>query len=249
MGSPPQGGILGILPIPVGLGGSLANGGGLPAAIHFWPMNEGTGSTFFDQIGTINLTAQNISWSSLTGMGPVPVAGFNGTNSSAVASAVSSSLNFNGTTSFSVAFWIDTPRTASETFFGNFEASGGTFTGFEITTGGASGIGLGLVNNLNTSDSVFYLDGSTQPTSATFLSVSYDGLNTSTSAKLYINGVSTALSGSGLVTTNFSSTQPFLVGSRNDGSNPYQGAMAYMRVWNQVLTPTQVSTLFASGPQ
>ena len=85
-------------------------GSSVPTAIHFWPMNEGTGSTLHDSIGSTNLTATNVTWATSTGMGTSAVAQFNGTSSFASAASVDSTLNFNGTQPMTVCYGQITPR-------------------------------------------------------------------------------------------------------------------------------------------
>jgi hypothetical protein len=225
-----------------------------PTPTHFWPMNEGSGSTFYDHAvsGKINLAATNVSWQTTAGMGPNPVAAFNGSNAHAQAAAADPSLNFNANTPFSAAFWMVTSASTSESFFGNLDAQSGTYRGWELTTGGISGIGLILVNNLGTSDNVSYLDGTPQATlTPVFVMITYDGSNTLAGTKLYLNGVLTPMTASGVLSTpGYSSTIPFLVGSRNNGSNWFVGAMAFIRVWaNEVLLQGHATGLFANGPQ
>lgn len=239
-----------LLKLAMGKGaGNGGGGGGVPAAIHFWPMNEGTGTVLHDNIGTTNLNFINPNWGVLTGMGSAAVAEFNNTSPTyAVAAAYDPTLDFNGTTPFSVSVWIYTTLLVSETFIGNLTSTDSTFRGWELTTGGSSGIGLLLINNLSTSDEAFYLDGSYQtPNVATQVLLTYDGAGT---AKLYLNGSNVAVGESGtLATPGFTSATPLAFGLRSNNTNAYAGGMAYARIWNQVLTPAQVTALYTLGPQ
>lgn len=252
MPSPSQGGIAGPLPPPSGLGGSLATGGGgLPTAIHFWAMNEGTGSTLHDGIGTTDLTTSNVAWTATpSGMGAsADIAFFNGTNSFAQASAVDASLNFSGTTPFTLAFWAYLNSSASATFFGNLTAPT-TYEGWEMTNAGGAGLGTLLVNQV-TSNQMSAVDSSGAATGTPiFIALTYTGSLTLAGVKEYINGVSQTLTDTtGTLSAGFTSAIPFLVGRRADATNSYNGGLAYLRIWNQVLTPTQISTLFTNGPQ
>lgn len=250
MAGPPMGGILGTLPVPSGLGGSLASGGG-PSAIHFWPMNEGTGTSLVDHIGSTNLTASNLVWATTpTGMGSSSkIAAFDGTTSYAQAASVDSSLNFSGSTPFTFAVWVDLGSTSSMTIAGNLTAPT-TYEGWEVGCPGGGNANLLLVNNVtsnqltaNTSTAPFGLS------TPVLLTVTYTGSLTLAGIVVYVNGVSQAISdASGTLSSSFTSTVPFLVGRRADGTSYFSGALAYMRVWNQALTSTQVTALYSAGP-
>lgn len=234
-----------------GLGGQLGSGisSAIPSAIHFWPMNEGSGSTFHDSIGTTNLTASNVVWGVTSGLGASAVALFNGSTTSAVAGSVDSTLNFNGTQPMTIAFWINPNGSASYTFAGNLQTSS-SFQGWEATNTGPSGTGLLVVGAVTTNQMTAVDNIPLVGTVPLFLVITYSGNLNVSGVKLYQNGVSETVSDStGTLTSGSTSTQPFVVGARGNGSNFYSGAMAYMRVWNQVLTQAQVTALFALGPQ
>jgi hypothetical protein len=225
------------------------SGSAIPTAIHFWPMNEGTGSTFVDHVGSTNLTASNVTWAVSSGLGSSAVAQFNGTTSSAVASAVDSTLNFNGTSPMSIAFWVLPVSNNSATFAGNLETAS-EYQGWEATNTGSTGPGILVVNTI-TSNQMTAVDETVLIASPYLIVITYTGSLNVSGVAIYSNGTSlsvTDLAGT-LSTGGISSTQPFMVGARGNATNFYDGAMAYMRVWNQVLTPTQVSALYALGPQ
>lgn len=224
-------------------------GGSIPAAIHFWPMNEGSGATLHDSIGTTNLTATNLTWAVTSGLGATSIAQFGGTTS-AVASAVDASLNFNGTQPMTVAFWVKPATTIGGSFAGNLQ-TGSSFQGWESSVAGASEAGY-LVVGAVTTNQMTAVSTSADLSLGTpaLVVVTYTGSLNLAGVKEYINGTAQTLTdSSGTLTSGSTSTQPFVVGARGNGTNFYTGAMAYMRVWNSVLTPTQVSSLFALGPQ
>lgn len=247
MPSPPQGGLLGVLPTPAGLGGSLASGGGLPSAIHFWPMNEGTGATFFDSIGSLNFTASGVTWSAVPGMGVPAVAGFNSiTPTTAVASSYNAGLDFSGTQPWTHSCWAYI--TAIGAIFSNLNPA--TYAGgWEV---GNVGTGLGSYGVVNSGSQFLGEYFTPNTTVAQHIVTTYDGSNGIAGLKTYVNGSLQA-------TTQYSATAPttpansaalFHMGTRTDGATAaYGGALAYMRVYTQVLTSAQVSTLYALGPQ
>jgi Concanavalin A-like lectin/glucanases superfamily len=223
------------------------SGSAIPAAIHFWPMNEGAGSTFVDHVGSTNLTASNVTWAVSSGLGSSAVAQFNGTTSSAVASAVDSTLNFNGTSPMSIAFWVFPVSNNPATFAGNLETAS-EYQGWEATLDVSTGL---LVVNTVTTNQMSALGTTALATNtATFVVMTYTGSLNAAGVSIYIDGVAqTVTDQSGTLTAGATSTQPFIMGARGNATSFYDGGMAYMRVWNQVLMPTQVSALYALGPQ
>lgn len=258
-----NGGWLGTIQPPQSSGGIITpnklwpgQGGGsgpvVPAAIHFWPMNEGTGSTFVDHIGTTNLTATNVTWAVTSGLGASSVAQFNGTTASASAAAVDSTLNFSGTQPMTVAVWAKINADNSSTIFGNLQTSS-SFQGWEVGLSGNAGAAPPtlLVVGAVTTNQMTALGPAAAGTSSVLLVWTYSGNLALSGVQMYINGVNqTPLSdGSGTLTSGSTSTSPVFVGARNNSSNFFSGALAYMRVWNQVLTQAQISLLFSQGPQ
>jgi Concanavalin A-like lectin/glucanases superfamily len=231
--------------------GGVPGSGGLPTAIHFWPMNEGTGTTLVDHIGTTNLTTTNITWGTSTGMGAAAVAQFNGSNAWANAAAVDSTLNFNGTQPMTVSYWANYPSFQDGTVVGNLQTAS-SYQGWELGTTGSSGnqedyIVVGVVgsNQMTAQDS-----GAIAANTATLIVVTYTGNLALSGVTMYLNGALRSITdSSGTLTSGATSTSPLYVGARNNASSFFHGALAFMRVWNTVLTGTQVSALYALGPQ
>lgn len=224
---------------------------GMPSPIHFWPMTEGSGTTFIDNVGAINLTTSNIAWNTTpTGMGASSkVGGFNGTNAFAQASAVNASLNFSGVTPFTVSVWVFVAGGTGATLFGNLTAPT-SYEGWEVSYASGVGTDLLLVNQVTSNQMTAATSATPSVAIAESLIITYDGSLTLAGVKTYVNGVSQPLiDQSGTLSSSFTSAVPFLVGKRADGTNLFQGDLAYMRVWNVKLTPVQVATFFALGPR
>lgn len=77
----------------------------------------------------------------------------------------------------------------------------------------------------------------------------YDGSQSSSGFKIYINGVDQALTlGSGGVYVGMSNfPNPVVLAGRLSGTNSYRGNLDEFRIYNQVLTPAQVGVLYNSG--
>jgi Concanavalin A-like lectin/glucanases superfamily len=219
-----------------------------PKAIHFWPMNEGSGSTFYDQIGTLNFTVTNPFWGVLAGMGSSAVAEFNNASPTfAVASGYDASLDFSGTQSWTVAFWAY--PTVIGTFLSNIESP--SFTGGWEVGGGSPVSDIAIFAGINDGSHLLAVqNGGITLSVAQFIVATYDGSNTLGGCLMYVNGSAIAMGTLGnTFTPPGQTTQPFQIGLRANSTNPYGGGLAYMRVWNQVLTQAQITTLYGKGPQ
>ena len=227
-------------------------GSSVPTAIHFWPMNEGTGSTLHDSIGSTNLTATNVTWATSTGMGTSAVAQFNGTSSFASAASVDSTLNFNGTQPMTVCYWANYTASASTaaTVIGNLETAS-SYQGWEVGNGGAGLPPDFLVVGTVTSNQLTMISGTNVTAgSGELFCWTYSGSLAPSGVTLYVDGSSQSISvNQNTLTSGSTSTSPVYVGERNNGTSFFQGALGYMRVWNQVLTSAQIDTLYSNGPQ
>lgn len=223
----------------------------IPAAIAFWPLTDGVGAgTFLDHIGSANMPWYSApSYSTVTGMGASPVPFLNHTGGQA---AVESALNFNGTQPMSVALWVYTPAAGTQVILTDLDVANG-YTGWEVDLTSISGqpvaefivvcqSGNGQITVNSTT--TFALNV------AVFLVVTYTGSQKAAGVKFYINGSASAntvitdtITGGGAT-----STIGVRTGDRTDGSGAFND-VAYIRVWNVVLTQGQISALYALGPQ
>lgn len=215
-------------------------------AIAGWAMNEGSGLTLHDSVGSNHATINSggsITWQANTGL-PGTTPQWNG---SGYALAASSSLtNFDGTTPFSASVWTDITHISTAVLMGNID-TGSAFKGWELSLQNAA-VKFFLVNNYpsNAIDVV-----QTPAVFAGFfhIVVTYDGSRSASGVKLYMNGASVALTTNvNTLTSSAASGLPVRFGARNDGSNKLSDAMAFAEIYNFVLTSTQVAAFYASGP-
>jgi hypothetical protein len=213
--------------------------------IHFWPMNEGTGTAFVDHIGTTNFTLTNVAWATFAGLGSAAVASFLGGGTSyAIANAYDATLDFNGLQPLSWNAWINV--TTAGSFFGNLEGNYGG--GWEIGIYLGSTIAAFIAVSSGSSFLMNYFN--VAPTGGHMLTVTYDGSNTNAGLLIYLDGVLQATSSyAAIATPPVTSAAPCIMGQRYADQNYYTGGMAFMRVWSKVLTPTQISAIYAKGPQ
>jgi Concanavalin A-like lectin/glucanases superfamily len=226
-----------------------------PTPVEQWLMNEGSGQEFLTSSSSgDNLTGSNISWATVSGFpGSVPV--FNGSSTSAVG-ANQTNTNFDGTTPFSVSLWatITAFSGAGGTFVSTLE-NGGNLTGWEVALNGnnstADFFNMDLLNFAG-SNGIQVL-ATTAPTLGVIhhFVATYDGSQHASGIALYIDGASQTVSvGEDNLTGLISNTQPVVVGERLATSSQFfDGSMADLRIYDVQLTSTQVSAIFAAGPQ
>jgi Concanavalin A-like lectin/glucanases superfamily len=223
-----------------------------------WLMNEGSGQTFFTSSGSgDNLVGSGtpITWESVTGFPglvpfffislgtPVTATGLNQTNT-----------NFTGATPFSVSLWalIQNFNQDGGTFISTLQ--GGSFTGWEVgVNGDASGSRLFNFDIINTSPgNSIQMTANASPSTGVIhhFVVTYDGSQHAAGATLYVDGISQSVTvAQDSLTESAANTQPVQVGGRTNGTDNLTGNMADVRIYNVQLTSTQVSAIFAAGPQ
>jgi hypothetical protein len=216
-------------------------------------LDEGTGNTINDAIGTTNLTASGLTWVS-------GLATFNGALYGSGAQATSSGTPaFAYNAPWSVSFWVKlSTLTCSSgcqsTLVSNTTAISGS-SGFEIDYPTTTKLEVALIGNLSTSnliDIAATTAGLLPIGTNTMVTVTYDGSHTAAGFKVYINGSLTAMTvGSDTLTVATTPTFPFTImaSPKNTGGlyDDTPGTMQALRIYGRTLTSTEVSTLFAAG--
>jgi len=171
---------------------------------------------------------------------------FNFNGASYITIPTSATYNFEKTNSFSVAFWYKSSSTTNAFIMGK-RISGGSSAGIEIQKL-SSQMNFRLFNTLTTNELnvgnyPLILDGSWHHFVWT-----YDGSNSPSGVKLYVDGslasittTTNNLSASILNSVNWS------LGARPDGSSPDISQLDDVRLYNKVLSSTEVSAIFHSS--
>jgi hypothetical protein len=224
--------------------------------VECWPMNDGSGTTMADGCGTGNtetLALGTLTWGSNP---PLPgttatfsaTAGLNGTNTTAT--------NFDGTTPFSISTWVymNGSNGESRTLVSNLAAS--TFQGYELgiqNLGGTTNAAyMYLINNFGSGNYQvnWTLAGLALGTWYN-ITVTYDGSRTIAGELIYINGSQASTfggDGHNLSASIANGTTPVALGVRPNGNtNPLDGIEGYTRMWNRVLSATDVANYYAAG--
>ena len=238
---------------------SVCSISGVPAPILCWPIDEGTGTTYVEAITGNNMTAQNNTWTAVSGF-PNKMSFYSGASASNATAANDTLINplFNGSTAFSVSFWFvdNTP--------GGCVSGVGTFW----STWTASYVGVGMrdsfsnscqpvmyiINTLTTNWLITYAAVSGIPINLRDgnlhnLIVTYDGSRTATGVDYYCdNHHLTTSNYSSLLTASSSSGLPITLGSDFvAGTDSLTGAVGGMLIWNSKLTTPQANLVYAAG--
>jgi hypothetical protein len=212
-----------------------------------WPMNEGSGLTFFDAAGGGNnqtIAASSGSWGTVVGF-PGTVFTFNGTGGST--GATNALTNFTGTTPFSVSMWI-------------IPTSGGAFTPILSTIQGSSpftGWDLGEISGalqfrlINTYPSNYLrvMQAALPVGSLTYVVVTYDGSQHAAGVSIYYNGTAqTTTIPSDTLTGTIANANTVEVGMDRAGDLHLATTMAFVEIYNVVLSQARISANYALGP-
>lgn len=211
----------------------------IPAALHFWPMNEGSGSTFVDHIGTNNAALTAVTWAVTTGMGATSVSQFNGTTSTAIAT-YEAAIDFDGTKPYSVSIWARPTVTPDGNLFNTENA--GFSAGWIVDMG--AGIRFFMLGAGQGSNSTAFSINTTYHIVGTYAVIGGFGIST-----LYVNGVGNAPNSVAIGASGASATPLHFGSSATGAAQAYTGALAFARIWTTALTAAQVAKLYFLGPQ
>ncbi len=174
---------------------------------------------------------------------------FNGTN--AYVSLPDDSLNF--TNQFSYSFWIKSSDTTNYgVVVGNVQSprsSYSTFHGYEI--GMDSGKFFLFFRNGYGNQYIYYTTNIVNNGNWNHIVVTYDPTNTTTGAKIYVNGTLDR-QGATLNPIGYSSPMKACIGARNHSGSPVNFLpsgtnLDALNIWSKELTASEVTDLYNSG--
>lgn len=210
-----------------------------------WLGTDGAGSQIADSCGTGN--TETLATGSFTWASNAPLPGTTPTFSSTAYTTGTNytNTNFDGTTPFSVTCWFKSSAPSAVALVSSLIVSP-SFQGWEFSTYNSD-----LFFNLYASNSNHLQVSSNQALSANTLYyavLTYDGSRTAAGVKFYVNGVSTSTTTfSSTLTSSAANNTPVSLGGRPAGGVPLNGTMAYVRIYNRVLSPTDVANYYAIG--
>jgi hypothetical protein len=220
--------------------------------VECWPMTDGSGVSFADACGTSNTettTAGTLTWGTNTGLpGTTPT--FSGTTYTSGANQTAT--NFTGATPFSVSSWVNNPGTtaALQTVASTLNPAS-NFAGWETLIQAASGSwmpGFSLISNVT--GNIIAVNGTTTVSGSGthYIVWTYDGSKTAAGVKMYVDGaIQSVTVVDDTLTGSAANTKPVSIGARTDGTDPFFGVIAYTRIYNRVLSQTDVTNYFAAG--
>lgn len=215
-----------------------------------WPMTDGSGTTIADGCGTSNtqtLAAGAFTWGSHSGLpGSTPL--FNGT--AFTVGANQTATNFDGSTPFSVSSWINVSTVSVEQSILSTLDPSNNFVGWELQID-PSGRPHGFVVNsypINAVE-VFTTTCTVTASALHYVVMTYDGSKTAAGLAFYLDGTlcANAFPGENSLTGSIVNTKAVALGGRNGGTNPLNGVEAYTRIYNRILSPTDVTNYFSAG--
>jgi hypothetical protein len=222
--------------------------GPIPKAnyLAWYPMNEGTGTEFFDKISGNNATIQSSggpygSWIS-------GAFNWNGTVGGAATALNAGPTNFSGMTPFSVSFWQkSTLNNSSGTLLTNI-SNFSTFQGLLIQNDN----GVLDFQLIGSNSGQIWLETGTILNQGTnyHIVITYTGSQLAAGVLIYVDGVSVTYSvvQNGLTLTAASGT-PIEIGGWTGESEFFTGSIQDVRFFNTVLSQTQITYLYNGGPK
>ena len=219
--------------------------------IECWAMNDGGSSTTFaDSCGTSNTETKQAGTFTWATNSPLPGSTATFSSTAYATGANQTQTNFDGTTAFSFSTWVkfsdlSTFRTVLSTL-----DPAASFKGWELGTNTAPvQFNVWLANAIG-SNALETLGSTVLATNTLYYVVfTYDGSRTAAGAKLYVNGVlETSTHPATNLTASIANTKSVAIGARPDGSTPFGGGIiAYTRIYNRVLSSTDVANYYAAG--
>jgi hypothetical protein len=216
-----------------------------------WAMNDGSGASAVSTPTGSNLALTNVTWGSAPGF-PGSIAEFNGSNSYAVA-ANDTNTNFDGSSPFSAACWIEPASlTPTDQYFlmSSSAPSPTAWWGMEVyVTGGPGALHVHMGDG--GSGLEIYTGPAIGTGSPSLVGFTYDGTKTVGGMKIYANGA--AVTPSSTSGTSFSgplaSGYPMMIGSLLPSAGNFDGAVGYCRLASRVYTSGEWAALYAAGPR
>lgn len=233
--------------------GPIAFGGtGVHPPTHEWTLNT-IGTTISDQWNAAPMKANNLAWVAYAGMGPVPVASFNGSTSYLETTGYDGSLSFDGTRPFSISLWavLATENSSQNTLFSSISSTS-PYAGMTLAVTNGQ-VDFQMINSYPSSWlQVYGGSASTITTGNVYhILVTYDGSGKGAGVAIYVNGaLQTPTIYADMLTGSANSNLPVAIGSR-PGGNSYpvgSGGIAFVQIYDVALTSANAAALYAAGP-
>lgn len=207
--------------------------------VSYWRLNETSGSVLKDYAGGHDGAYSSTVSQGVAGLDTIPdkAAGFSGSASPVANAVVPYSPNHNPTGPFSIEFWAkpNVSGQISRAVVGTQNRNTGragwaVYQGFNVN---------GWEAHLGFAETVLFIQGGTAPVAGRWdhVVVTWDGNNT---ARIFVNGVDDTASATVNGPHRNNLSQPLEIGSRFNGSVPYNGTIDEVAFYQSKLTPEQI---------
>jgi hypothetical protein len=207
--------------------------------VSYWRLNETAGTVLKDYAGGHDGVYASTVGLGVPGQDTIPdlAATFSGSASPVANAVVPYTPNHNPTGPFSVEFWAkpnvsgNIARAVIGTQNRNTGRAGwAVYQGFNVN---------GWEAHIGFAETVLFIQGSTAPTAGRWdhVVVTWDGNNI---ARIYVNGVDDTASATVNGPHRNNLSQPLEIGSRFNGSVPYNGTIDEVAFYQSTLTPDQI---------
>jgi hypothetical protein len=205
------------------------------SAVHRWPVDEGSGQTWADAVGSADLSANFTNWVSGSQYQGGAAADLDGTDDHADTSSIISAMDG---ASFSFEIWINLDNHSGSGVITSQSDSGFTHAmSISIDRNDTSLVAFAAQNSSNNDQ----ISGS-KPSGLSQLVLVWD--NSANSLTPYINNSQVSQSGD----ADRSVQQRFVVGEKGDGSEQVDATIDLIQVHDEVLSSSQVDTLYNAHP-
>jgi hypothetical protein len=206
-----------------------------------WPANEGSGLSLYSAgpqrlAGTLN--------ASVTWTGSPQGAALNFASGGAITTA-GSLYNWDRTQAFSVSFWANVSNAVNEQAFLSTLDPASSFRGWEVSWEPNLGLRLFIINAFSGTTLKVNVSSAIGGGTWNHYVVTYNGNSLASGVVMYVNGklVATTAGFNSLSGTSVSSI-PLRFGNRSNATIPFVGGMSDAVVWNRVISPDEVWSLF-----
>ena len=152
-------------------------------------------------------------------------------------------FNFDGSTPFTFSFWMNLTVLTDQTILGKWNNTNVGYLFFLIS----GKLRIALSNNVSTN--ILRVDTvNSLTTGLKLITITYDGSKSSSGLKIKIDNSNQSLTIlNNSLTSNFTTTDDFILGWSSTGLPYYKGIIDELAIWDRVLTDTEVTELYNSG--
>ena len=171
---------------------------------------------------------------------------FDGTNDYVTMGDVSS-LDFSNSDAFSISAWVKLATVSSthKMIVSKMDETA-DYRGYNIRSYNGA-VKVSLSNDAGTNELQFTSTANPLTTAWHHVVFTYDGSSASSGCTVYVDGSAEAGSWTGTLSATISNSAPFNIGSRNNGSLPFNGKIKQVGIFNAELSASDVTSIYNSG--